>query len=114
MEHLVFVYGTLRQGESNHFLLRDSQFLGFWTTPPDYALYDLGEYPGMIPGRESICGEVYAVNETCLAALDKLEDIPVEYRREVMNTTFGHAWVYIYQDKSKLKNHIPSGDWCNR
>jgi len=28
MQHLVFVYGTLRKGESNHHYLQDSEFLG--------------------------------------------------------------------------------------
>lgn len=45
MQHLLFVYGTLRQGESNHNFLADSQCLGHFETPPHYALYDLGAIP---------------------------------------------------------------------
>ncbi|SHO54850.1 gamma-glutamylcyclotransferase family protein [Vibrio quintilis] len=114
MQHLVFVYGTLRQGEMNHFFLEDSKFLGYYSTKPAYALYHLGEYPGLTQGEQSVCGEVYEVSEACLARLDELEDIPVEYRREEINTPFGRAWIYIYQDVSKLKQVIISGDWCQQ
>ena len=34
MQHLLFVYGTLRQGESNHNFLANSQCLGHFETPP--------------------------------------------------------------------------------
>ncbi len=29
MQHLIFVYGTLRKGEYNHQYLRSAQFLGY-------------------------------------------------------------------------------------
>jgi len=49
-----------------------------------------------------------------LAELDKLEDVPVEYRRELIPTPFGEAWIYLYQDASQLDVMIASGDWCQR
>lgn len=42
MQHLVFVYGTLRKGESNHHFIEQSEYLGMCETLPEYALYDLG------------------------------------------------------------------------
>ncbi|GAL14235.1 hypothetical protein JCM19233_5247 [Vibrio astriarenae] len=44
MQHLVFVYGTLRKGESNHHFIEQSEYLGMCETLPEYALYDLGAY----------------------------------------------------------------------
>ncbi|MBF4246222.1 gamma-glutamylcyclotransferase [Vibrio anguillarum] len=114
MQHLVFVYGTLRRGESNAHLLEKSEMLGSFYTPADYALYDLGPYPGLTQGQQSIAGEVYRVDEQTLAKLDILEDIPIEYRRETIETPFGRAWIYLYQDHSRLTAVINSGDWCQR
>ncbi|MCA2016699.1 gamma-glutamylcyclotransferase [Vibrio tritonius] len=114
MQHLVFVYGTLRQGECNHHYLANSQLLGHFDTPPEYALYDLGPYPGLVEGHHAISGEVYLVDDDTLAKIDELEDVPVEYRRERIETTFGHAWIYIYQESDHLDILIESGDWCQR
>ncbi|MFB9137570.1 gamma-glutamylcyclotransferase family protein [Vibrio olivae] len=111
MQHLVFVYGTLRQGESNHHLLEHSELLGSHQTLPEYALYDLGAYPAVIPGHQTIRGEVYLIDNQTLSELDKLEDVPVEYRREQIETPFGLAWIYLYQDASNLESLIDSGDW---
>ncbi|RTZ14288.1 gamma-glutamylcyclotransferase [Vibrio aquaticus] len=111
MQHLVFVYGTLRYGECNHHLLAQSSCLGNHTTAPVYALYDLGAYPAVIEGHSAIVGEVYHVDEETLAQLDLLEDVPVLYRRERIETPFGQAWIYLYQDISQLNVSISSGDW---
>ncbi|MEI8631632.1 gamma-glutamylcyclotransferase [Vibrio sp. PP-XX7] len=85
-----------------------------YNTAPEYAMYHLGQYPGLTLGTQSIAGEVYAVNEATLAHLDELENIPIEYRRETIETPFGTAWIYLYQDVTKLTNQIISGDWCHR
>ncbi len=114
MQHLVFVYGTLRQGESNHSFLAESQLLGHFETKPEYALYDLGPYPGIAEGHHAISGEVYLIDEETLAKLDILEDVPVEYHRETIETPFGTAWIYIYQEATAQEALIDSGDWCQR
>ncbi|WP_114766568.1 gamma-glutamylcyclotransferase family protein [Vibrio rhodolitus] len=114
MQQLVFVYGTLRQGESNHHYLAGAEFLGLYETPPEYALYDLGAYPAVISGHQVIFGEVYLIDDQILTGLDALEDVPVEYRREQIATSFGDAWIYLYQDAAKLDLLISSGDWCQR
>ncbi len=105
MQHLVFVYGTLRQGESNHNYLTDSEQLGRFDTQPEYALHDLGPYPGLVAGHQSIHGEVYRVDEETLAKLDILEDVPVEYRRETIETPYGTAG---YTSIRKPADSIPS------
>ncbi|WCP66793.1 gamma-glutamylcyclotransferase [Vibrio tubiashii] len=114
MQQLVFVYGTLRQGQSNHHLLAHSEWLGKHATPPIYSLYDLGAYPAVVDGHSVIYGEVYRVDEQTLRQLDRLEDVPITYRREQIDTPFGLAWMYIYQQAHQLESLISSGDWCQK
>ena len=114
MQHLVFVYGTLRKDQSNHHYLKPCECLGRFDTPEEYALFDLVAYPAMIFGKESVAGEVYIINDEILESLDRLEDVPVEYRREQIETIFGLAWVYLYQLDLTANKEILSGDWCKR
>ncbi|WP_375752397.1 gamma-glutamylcyclotransferase [Vibrio sp. HN007] len=114
MQHLVFVYGTLRKGECNHHLLERSEYLGMYETEPNFQLFDLGQYPGLTEGGHSIIGEIYRVDNETLAQLDILEDIPIEYRRESIETQFGQAWIYIYQQSATPEQVIESGNWLNR
>ena len=114
MKHLVFVYGSLRQGQSNHHYLNGCQLLGRFDTPAEYALFDLDAYPAMIFGKKSVAGEVYMINDEVLESLDRLEGVPVEYRREQIETIFGFAWVYLYQLDLTANKEILSGDWCKR
>jgi gamma-glutamylaminecyclotransferase len=85
-ETLVFVYGTLKRGGSNHRCLAGQKFVGEGRTLPGFRLFDLGEYPGMVPhvdDRAGVSGEVWAVDADCLARLDVLEGIAEGlYRRE--------------------------------
>lgn len=114
MQHLVFVYGTLREGESNHHYLKSAEFLGHHETDAQFALFDLGPYPALSLGEKKVVGEIYLIDEATLQALDQLEDVPVEYRRESITTPFGQAWIYLYQDTEQLSEEIASGDWCQR
>lgn len=112
-QHLVFVYGTLRQGEVHHHLLESSELVGNFVTEPKFALRDLGEYPGLVEGASAIVGEVYRVDDDTLAKLDILEDVPIEYRRETMETPFGSAFYYVYQGQNDAGD-IHGGDWMQR
>lgn len=84
----LFVYGTLKRGQSNHGYLRGQQFISMAMTQPRYRLHDLGGYPGMVLDEcdgISIHGEIWDVDAECLALLDKLEDIEGgEYIRELI------------------------------
>ena len=83
---LVFVYGTLKRGGSNHGFMDGQSFVGTAGTAPGFALYDLGGYPGLVPapgGASAVSGEVWSVSEACLARLDELEGTAEGlYRRE--------------------------------
>ena len=62
-EILVFVYGTLKRGMSNHRWLRGQRFVDESRTLPSYRMYDLGGYPGLVPYALSslICQVIAAV-----------------------------------------------------
>ena len=73
---LIFVYGTLKRGYSNHSLLAGQAFEGGARTAPGFALFGLGSHPGMVerPGESgSVTGEVWSVDAACLERLDALE-----------------------------------------
>ena len=94
--HLVFVYGTLQRGCSNHILLDRARFLGQAVTEENFVMRTLVDASGRrgIPfvGRDvplgPVHGEVYAVDDRTLVELDRLEgcvpDDPAGswYRRE--------------------------------
>ena len=86
MNTLLFVYGTLKRGCSNHRLLAGQAFLGLARTPPGFRLYDLGGYPGiaaLTTDREGVVGELWSVDDEALRQLDEFEGVHEGlYRRE--------------------------------
>lgn len=108
---LVFVYGTLRNGGSNHRLIEHSRCLGPWRTRPRYTLYDLGDYPGAARhGRTAITGEIYRIDHPTLKALDRLEDYPRLYDRVKIASGYGPAWMYVLKVPPR-RRRITRGDW---
>ncbi len=61
--------------------------------------------------------EVYAVTNSMLKALDKLEDFVPErpqsslYIRQTMDTRHGPASVYVYNRPVKAIQRLSSGSW---
>jgi gamma-glutamylcyclotransferase (GGCT)/AIG2-like uncharacterized protein YtfP len=73
---LVFVYGTLKRGGGNHHFLAGQAFVDEARTARGYTLYDLSGYPGMVRQDDDdtgVMGEVWSVDDECLARLDVLE-----------------------------------------
>jgi gamma-glutamylaminecyclotransferase len=78
MKTLLFVYGTLKRGCSNHAMLAGETFLGEARTHAGFRLYDLGGYPGIVvlpEDREGVTGEVWAVGAEALQRLDAFEGV---------------------------------------
>jgi gamma-glutamylaminecyclotransferase len=112
MEHRVFVYGTLLRGEVNHHLLSDARFLGLHRTEPRFTLLVLGAYPGLVAGGDTaVFGEVYGVDAAGLRRLDRLEDYPRLYGRQLIATAHGSAWVYLFRGPRQDRVQLPHGDW---
>ncbi len=113
MSDLVFVYGTLRRGEVNHYLLSGAEFCGVHLTRPRYRMLHLGTYPGVVAGgSSSIEGEIYRVDTKGLVKLDRLEAYPRLYTRKLIPTDWGRAWIYLYRGSRQSRSVIPSGSWC--
>jgi gamma-glutamylaminecyclotransferase len=91
MQHLVFVYGTLKQGFPHFAQNKGIRLPGLFVTAERYPLYLVGERhsPWLInrPGDgERVTGQVFEVDEAALANMDALERIaePDGYRRIVL------------------------------
>jgi gamma-glutamylaminecyclotransferase len=86
-EKLVFVYGTLKRGGTNHRYLAGQTFVGEARTVAGFQLYQLSGYPGMVaensPQAEGVTGEVWSIDAATLRRLDQLEGLAEGlYRRE--------------------------------
>ncbi len=100
----LFIYGTLKRGGSNQLFLAGQKFLGPARTIPGFTLYSLGDYPGMVraPGDTTgVIGELWSVDDACLAELDRLEglDEGLYERIDVLlapNPLAGSAQTYLY------------------
>lgn len=90
----VFVYGTLKEGLSNHGLLKDAEFVCKAKTFSKYYMigkdrifpYVLGkdyEFRDIKKEAHQIIGEVYKVDAETLAKLDRLEGVPSHYNKEI-------------------------------
>lgn len=87
---VVMVYGTLKRGFPNAPLLTNSIYLGRCTTVGAYPLVVGGDWysPYLLasPGKgHRVVGELYAVTPDALAALDVLENVGVNYSRELID-----------------------------
>jgi gamma-glutamylaminecyclotransferase len=75
---LLFVYGTLKRGCSNHREIAGQEFVGEARTTPGFGLVDLGGYPAIVPrpeNRDGVAGEVWSVDPAALARLDHFEGV---------------------------------------
>lgn len=102
---LIFVYGSLKEGQLNHRLLEmgGAKFVAFDCIKGDWWLADYEHFPGIVRDDAAVdvkvFGEIYEVNAECLAAVDMLEDHPHLFRREKVTTEGGiSVWVYIATD----------------
>ena len=104
----VFVYGTLMSGQPAEDMLGDEAIIGGDAILKNYAMYDLGSFPGVVPMEgEQVVGEVYFVDDDTLSRLDRYESEGSLYRREDVRVIMADgrrvdAMVYVY-------NHPVSG-----
>jgi len=125
MDHspqLVFVYGTLRRGGSNHFRLAGAEFVAQGTITG--RMYRIDWYPGLVldDAGDEIHGEVYSVTADQLSGLDIFEGLSAgeiegsEYRR-VQTTVVQQdsqtlsAWVWEWLGIVDESQRIRDGDW---
>lgn len=102
----LFVYGTLKEGYHNHHFLGDSKKIANYQLE-GFRLIDLEAFPGMVPGKGYVMGELYEVNEDLLPELDRLEGVPYLYTREVS----GNVWYYQYASIYKKHQIMDKDSW---
>lgn len=115
----VFVYGTLKKGESNHRLLKDQEFLGTYKTTPEYRMYDYGFFPCLKEDAGhgiSIEGELYKVDSLTLRRLDVLEGISTQmYKRDTINLEGFTEKVQAYFFLDSIRGMRECGErWARR
>lgn len=114
MTAVLFVYGTLLQGETNHALLRSARYLGSGRTTAHYSLLSLGSFPALIAsGSTAVEGELYEVTEEQLLALDRLEEHPHFYKRTLMQLEDGQQVLAYVLNNEHVHGQplIASGSW---
>jgi len=87
----VFVYGTLKAGHHNHYLLKRATYIG-QAAVQGFRMFDFGGFPAAAPYTRvvrSIAGELYSIDRTTRKTLDRLEGVPTLYTAERVVTTSG-------------------------
>ncbi|WP_227938104.1 gamma-glutamylcyclotransferase family protein [Alkalihalobacillus deserti] len=122
MNNSLFVYGTLRKGETNQHFLTKATLLSAscWVYG---ELHDTGFGYPVLKGNQTkkVWGELYEVNLEQLKQIDQLEEYsPLnetnEYIRVVQpvhtETEMIDAYLYVVGDKLlECESLIKSGDW---
>jgi gamma-glutamylcyclotransferase (GGCT)/AIG2-like uncharacterized protein YtfP len=83
-KHLVFVYGSLKQGMLRNNALRGQRYIGVAVTEPKYGMFQLSGYPALINEHHAeagtllkepkpVYGELYELDHACVLELDKIE-----------------------------------------
>src|SRR5258707_693683 len=98
---ILFLYGTLKRGHKNHHFLAGQEFLGEAITMPLYRLYGIDWHPGMVLDTEKgleVKGELWAVDEAALAAMDEYEGVPSWFIRQdiAVRDHFETVQAYLY------------------
>jgi len=118
MSHIIFVYGTLMKGESNHFYIENQQYLGK-AAIHGYNLYNLGHYPGIRPSKHNtrtVYGELYSIDDNALKEVNRLEGEGSLYllqhtEAQTENGETMTAGIYVYNHETNEEKLIEGGDW---
>lgn len=119
---LLCVYGTLKAGYINSIYLSNSNYLGEFWTPKEYAMYNIGQYPAVVKVDKKderarhILTEVYEVDDIILADIKILEGFhgvrgakENYYDMQQIQTPFGIAEIFLYNREPFNKTLIFSG-----
>ena len=113
---LVFVYGTLRRGSSNHFRLGKAPFVEeAWILG---RLYRIDWYPGMRLDEEGVPvrGEIYEIEREALRELDVFEGKEFERLKAKVHAKGGgdfHVWLYEYCREVDYGAELLPADWAH-
>lgn len=114
-KHLCFVYGTLKQGFGNHYLIerQDGELVGEATITGQ--MRSAGGFPYVfLLGDNKVHGEVWNVNDAALASMDRLEGHPDWYTRTKVASSLGEVWIYAIMNDQKYTSCpiVRDGIWA--
>ena len=115
------MYGTLKRGHYNDYLLEDSKLIGTGVTEPLYTMYSMGGFPVVTKGgNTAIHVEVYDVqNERVLNNLHQLENFSGKkddpsnwYDMTTVNVEgIGEAELYYQKEMNYNRPVVETGNW---
>lgn len=119
MTDYIFVYGSLKTGYGNHWLLSENGLKGVRATAPGVVLHCGDGFPFAVRGDGIAYGEVFRVTPSILKDMDYLEGHPTWYQRELVEVTFDdgenhNAWIYLNPQEAKSLPVLASGYWKGR
>ena len=105
MSEYLFAYGTLRSGFG---------LVKVGTGSIQGTMYDLGEYPGAVPGEGEIIGDLFRSPRT-FADLDEYEGEEFDRKTVRVTTEAGvvEAWIYWYTGDVSGRSPIEDKDYLN-
>jgi gamma-glutamylcyclotransferase (GGCT)/AIG2-like uncharacterized protein YtfP len=109
---ILFFYGSLKRGLSNHHRIAGQHHLGDAVTQPCYRIIEIGEYGGMIRDETNgfaVQGELWSVDAKCLSELDEFESGEGHWKR-VPVAVVGHSEVQSYCWVGKVPEGARSGN----
>lgn len=120
---LLFVYGTLRQGERAD-LSKNPQMKYVGPDKINGKLYDVGWFPGaklidgimgFEPAMPTITGDLFEiVDEAVVVRLDSYESFPSLFDRNQVETgSSKYAWVYTFNPRISEDSLVLNGDWSH-
>ena len=122
MDKVIFaVYGTLKQGHYNHYLLEGAKPLGTHITEPQYSLFD-GGFPVVERGGDTAihCELFEATDKDMIKNIFRLEGCPSRvqghptnwYDFDKIQTPHGEAVIFVMDKGTSNRSQlIESGIW---
>lgn len=115
-KYKVAVYGSLRKGLYNHYLMSHSDFIKTVSVEVPFKMISMSDrFPALIPTKENnlVVFELYKVDDKTARNLDILEGYPDFYSKKYIKIEDEDYLVY-YLSPLKITNEeevVKSGDW---
>lgn len=115
-KYKVAVYGSLRKGLYNHYLMSHSDFIKTVSAEVPFKMISMSDrFPALIPTKENnlVVFELYKIDDKTARNLDILEGYPDFYSKKYIKIEDEDYLVY-YLSPLKITNEeevVKSGDW---
>lgn len=115
-KYKVAVYGSLRKGLYNHYLMSHSDFIKTVSVEVPFKMISMSDrFPALIPTKENnlVIFELYKIDDKTARNLDILEGYPDFYSKKYIKIEDEDYLVY-YLSPLKITNEeevVKSGDW---